>query len=274
MNKLSLYTLLITFLFSSVFAQSISDLKLREGSMNISNITFDNTYKVKNYFESKKQVPTRKTVNMYFGAGYSFVIFTNSVMNAGYPVLDTRSGDFLSEVNLFFGFALAKAVALEFEPSILFTRNSNYKRLDLTTPVNINGYNYNYDYPNQSMLAFPLTVNARFFPFFKLPGFMRLFFIGGGAGTIWVHEDNDHAFSNNAYFQGYGYEYYLSSSTGQWAPLFRVMTGFTGVAGMFGYGGEIRFNYIPLKDNGEPFRTRIAKNFNSVDIALRFYFGM
>jgi hypothetical protein len=40
------------------------------------------------------QLKKRKTVNSYFGAGYSFVIFTNSQLNEIYPILDTRNGGF------------------------------------------------------------------------------------------------------------------------------------------------------------------------------------
>jgi hypothetical protein len=216
---------------------------------------------------------------MYFGAGYSFVIFTNNIMNTGYPVLDTRSGDFLSEINLYFGFAIAKAVTLEIEPSILFTRNNRSNILNLTTPVNYGGNNYYYDFPStQGMLAFPIAINARFFPLFKLPGFLRLFFVGAGAGVVWIHEDYDHIFTTQPYYSGYfdpnNPSVYPSTSTSQWAPLFRIMTGFTGSGGAFGFGGELRFNIVPLKNNGDPFRTRIAKNFNSVDLVARFYFSM
>jgi hypothetical protein len=223
------------------------------------------------------QVKKRKAVNMYFGAGYSFVIFTSSIMNNSYPVFNQSAGDFLSEINLFFGFAIAKAVTLEFEPSILFTNNNKIITFTLNQPVNIGGTDYFYSNTNHaSMLAFPISVNARFFPFFKLDkSFMRLFFIGGGAGIEWIREEYDVYYSQVPGI-GFGNQYsYLNTiSTSQWAPVFRAMTGFTGSGGTFGFGGELRFNIVPLKTSNDPFATRYSKNFNSVDLALRFYFSL
>jgi len=277
MKKHILSSLICLFFISSVFAQSISDLKLKDGSDRISNYTFNNNIN-NNSVSIKDQIPKRKTVGIYFGAGYSFVIFLNNTMNTGYPVLDTRSGDFLSEINLFFGLSIAKAVTLEFEPSILFTRNNRNDIINLTTPYNLYGINYNYDFPSsQSMLAFPLVVNARFFPLYKSKGFMRLFFVGAGAGAVWIREEYDHLFSTQPNLNYYGNDTLsppITSSTSQWEPVIRIMTGFTGTGGMFGYGGELRFNYIPLKSNNDPFRTRMSKNFNSIDLAIRIYFSL
>ena len=279
MKKYILGLLLPVFFISSQCAQSISDLKLKEGGDHISNYMLNNNIE-KPTIVTKDQIPTRKTVGIYFGAGYSFVIFLNSTMNTGYPVLDTRSGDFLSEINLFFGFSIAKAVTLEFEPSILFTRNNRNDMIQLSTPYNLYGQNYNYDFPStQSMLAFPLVVNARFFPLFKTKGFMRLFFVGAGAGATWIREEYDHNFTTQPYYYGGYFDTNVysptyTSSTSQWEPVLRVITGFTGTGGMFGYGGELRFNFIPLKSNNDPFRTRMSKNFNSIDLAFRIYFSL
>jgi len=276
MKNILILLLLILFFISSVNSQYLNSFKLKDNNKlltdNNGQLNIEKNFKK----DDKAQLKTRKTVNMYFGAGYSFVIFTNNVMNSGYPVLDTRSGDFLSEVNLYFGLSIAKTLTLEFEPSILFTRNNRTDAINLTTPVYYNGNSYYYDFPStQSMLAFPLAINARFFPFYKLQTFFRLFFVGAGAGTIWIHEDNDHNLSINSNYYYYDpNNFFFSSTTSQWAPLFRIMTGFSGSGGAFGFGGEIRYNIVPLKNNGDPFRTRIAKNFNSVDIAARFYFSM
>ncbi len=227
------------------------------------------------YSNPPVQIKTRKTVNTYIGAGYSFVIFTSSDMNTAYPVLDTRSGDFLSEVNLYFGFAVAKAVTFEFEPSILFTHNNRAVTIMLAQPRWIGGTYYNYAFPQTlSMLSFPLAVNVRFFPMYATKGFGRLFFIGGGLGGVWIREEYDNIYSNdpNIYF---GTSYYaVTESTSQWAPLLRIMTGFTGTGGAYGFGGEIRYNFVPLKHTDEPFVTRIASNYNSVDLSLRFYFSL
>jgi hypothetical protein len=57
--------------------------------------------------------------------------------------------------------------------------------------------------------------------------------------------------------------------------MFRGMIGFTGTGGQFGFGGELRYNHVPLtKETSVPFATRHASNASSVDITLRFYFSL
>ncbi len=278
-----LFTILVLLFFILTVNSQYSDgLKLK----NTDGLLYDNSDEISNEMklceDSYSQVKTRNTVNMYFGAGYSFVIFTNNIMNTGYPIIDLNSGDFLSEVNLFFGFSIAKAVTIEIEPSILFTRNNSAKELDLTSPLYFppDTSIYKYDFPSSvSMISFPIAVNVRFFPLYKNKGFTRLFFIGGGLGAVWIREEYDHVFTSVPYYNGniyYGNSNYYAytSSTNQWAPIFRILTGFTGSGGAFGFGGEIRYSFIPLKSNSDPFKTRIAKNANSVDLALRFYFSL
>jgi hypothetical protein len=272
MTKQILLIFVCLLFVNSVHSQNLPDLKLSE--KNNSELSFNSRKFPLNVYEKVTQLPKRKSVNRYFGAGYSFVIFTDKTMNTAYPVLDTRNGNFLTDINLYFGFAIAQAVTLEIEPSILFTSNTRLVTFYLKQPVNINGTDYYYTNTNSlSMLAFPIVLNARFFPLFKLPSFLRLFFVGGGAGMLWVREQYDNVYSNTpggVYTSGI----LRTESTSQWAPLFRVMTGFTGTGGQFGFGGEIRYNIIPLKESNDPFATRYAKNFNSVDLTLRFYFSL
>ncbi|MGA2667917.1 MAG: hypothetical protein ABSF32_03260 [Ignavibacteria bacterium] len=278
MKKIISYSsLMILFFTFSISAQFKSDLKLKEnkGSLSAnSHSSYDNTREHARFFPV--QLKPRKTVTTYVGAGYSFVIFTAHEMNTGYPVFDTRSGDFLSEINLYVGFAIAKALTLEFEPSILFTRNNREIQINLNQPKYVGIDTFNYDFPSAlSMIAFPLAINARFFPFFATKGFGRLFFVGAGGGVIWIREEYDNNYTNTPTQNYYGYNsYFITESTSQWAPLLRLMTGFTGTGGQFGFGGEIRYNFVPLKKSDEAFITRIAPNFNSVDISLRFYFSL
>jgi hypothetical protein len=219
------------------------------------------------------QLKKRKTVSSYFGAGYSFMIFTNGIMSDAFPVLNTRDGNFLTNINLFFGFAIARAVTLEFEPTILFT--SNNKQVNYPLENSSTGRKYAHTYTN-GIIALPLAINVRFFPMYKLKTFARLFFIGGGVGAAWIREENDVFFNDNPTSYGINNDQYQSGiSTSQWAPVFKGMIGFTGTGGQFGFGGELRYNIIPLKqDKSQPFATRFAKDFNSVDITLRFYFSL
>jgi hypothetical protein len=198
-------------------------------------------------------------------------------MSDAYPVLDTRNGSFLTNINLFYGFAVAKAVAMEIEPTILFTNNDRIVDYHLGTPFMNQGDSLNYAHTtSNNLLAFPIVVNVKFFPFFSLTNFSRLFFIGGGIGAVWIREENDAFFNNNP--TGFEYnvgELFATASTDQWQILFRAITGFTGTGGQFGFGGELRYNFIPLtEDLRLPFATRFAKNANSLDITLRFYFSL
>ena len=277
MNKLWLLLLIIVLSVPSLYSQKIPGLKINDKSLLTQDIHLldKNGSFVHKSFVKPVQLKNRKAVNKYFGAGYSFVIFTDKIMNSAYPVVDTRNGNFLTDINLYFGFAIAQAVTLEIEPSILFTNNTRYNYYLLSPPVNIGGVDYSYGNTNSvSMLAFPVAVNARFFPFFKQTGFMRLFFVGGAAGVEWIREEYQNVYSNTPGAIYIGSGPLVDETTSQWAPLFRLMTGFTGNGGQFGYGGEIRYNIIPLKATNQPFATRQAKNYNSVDLTLRFYFSL
>jgi hypothetical protein len=278
MKKSLTISLSLIFLLSiSSFSQNPFNMRMKDkGSIfhSFSGSIYDS--KVELNKPPLLQLPTRKVVTSYFGAGYSFVIFTAQEMNTGYPVLDFQSGDFLSEINLYFGFAIAKALTLEFEPSILFTRNNRFIQINLNKPKIIGIDTMLYNFPSTlGMIAFPLAINARFFPFFKTKGFGRLFFVGAGGGVVWIREEYDNNYTPTPFPPSYYYYGYLiTESTSQWAPLLRVMTGFTGTGGQFGFGGEIRYNIVPLKSSDEPFLTRIAPNFNSVELSLRFYFSL
>lgn len=268
--------LAIIFTVVSIYSQQLPEMKLKD-KLNQSPASSVTLNSKKNIFEGITQVKKRKAVTTYFGAGYSFVIFTDYYMNRSYPVFNQSAGDFLSEINVFFGFAIAKAVTLEIEPSVLFTNNNKLVSFTLNAPKLIGNSYYTYANPgHESMLAFMFAGNARYFPFYKnTKSFIRLFFFGGGAGMLFVREEYDNYYANTPGINYYsGQSVLVTESTSQWAPLFRGMIGFTGAGGMFGFGGELRFNYVPLKVTNEPFATRYAKNFNSVDLALRFYFSL
>ncbi len=274
--KIFLSSVLISALLTgSVFTQELPGLKISDNKNSFgffkgsSYGTGTNTLLDKSYQPKK-----RKTVSSYFGAGYSFIIFTANFMNKAYPVLNFSSGDFLSEINIFYGFSIAKAVTLEFEPSILFTRNNKAIHIELKEPVIINSQQYTWAHPYAlSLLAFPLAINARFFPLFQRKDFIRLFFIGAGAGAVWIREEYDNYYNTNPTVIFLN-DAYRNDATSQWQPLLRLMAGFTGAGGAFGFGGELRYNIIPLTQSNEPLVTRYSPNFNSVDLTLRFYFGL
>jgi len=279
--RFSINLLLILALFTgSLYAQQKTILKLSDSRSFLKSsegLLSDQKNDPEAVFKKNFQLKTRKTVTSYFGAGYSFMIFTNSYMSSAFPVLDTRNGSFLTNINLFFGFAIAKAVTMEISPSILFTSNNRQVDYALTPAKVINGSSYNYAHTSTNgIIALPIALNVRFFPLFKQKTFARLFFIGGGVGAAWIREENDVSYNNSPntfyYYSDPGQNGY---STSQWAPLFRALAGFTGTGGQFGFGGELSYNFIPLKqDISQPFATRFAKDMNSVDITIRFYFSL
>lgn len=275
--KLLLILALVT---GSFYAQQKTALKLSDNRSFLKSgngLLGEQKSDLASEYKKNYQLKTRKTVTSYFGAGYSFMIFTNSFMSDAFPVLDTRNGSFLTNINLFFGFAIAKAVTLEISPSILFTSNNRQVDYALTPAKVVNGVSYNYAHTSTNgIIALPIALNVRFFPLFKQKTFARLFFVGGGVGAAWIREENDVSYNNSPstffYYSDPGQNGY---STSQWAPLFRILAGFTGTGGQFGFGGELSYNIIPLKqDISQPFATRFAKDMNSVDITLRFYFSL
>ncbi|RPI17072.1 MAG: hypothetical protein EHM58_10580 [Ignavibacteriae bacterium] len=273
MKKLFTWFVLVFILLSQVYSQELPTLKSKSDfSLKGSSIETPLSKYSKLSLNKDMQVKKRKTISSYYGAGYSFVIFTAKDMNEGYPVFDTRKGDFLSEINLYFGFSIARALTLEIEPSLLFTNNDRAVTFFVDPAFTYAGQTSNYVTAyHLSMLSLIPVVNARFFPFYtQTTSFARLFFIGGGAGAAWIKEDYDYYLGQLNY---YGSTFF-TGSTSQWQPVLRVMTGFTGSGGQFGFGGELRYNIIPLSQNNELFITRTAPNFNSVDLTLRFYFSL
>jgi hypothetical protein len=271
MKKIVSSFVLVLLLITFAKAQELPSLRLKDdlGFKSKQHKSFFSEELTKTKLQPKK----RKTVTSYYGAGYSFVIFTSKEMNEAYPVFDTRKGDFLSEINVYFGFAVAKAMTVEIEPSFLFTNTDKTLRFTYNPPRLVNGGYYTYVYPfHLSLLAILPAVNVRFFPFFTQASFARLIFIGGGAGYGWIHENYDYYASNDP--SGYYYGAGSNESTSQWAPILRLMVGATGSGGQFGFGGELRYNIIPLKQTDEFFVTRTSPNFNSVDLTLRFYFSL
>jgi hypothetical protein len=277
--------LIVLFLISFIISglSSAQNLNLKSINSGYNKIDFKPSLSGLNKHESKNskedifdyQLKKRSTSTMYFGAGYSFIIFTEKNMSSAYPVLNVSKGEFLSEINVFFGYSIAKALTMEIEPSILFSSSERYLIFNMIPPVTLNGTNFSYVFPQRlNLMAFPIIANIRFFPMFKQKSFARLFFIGGGIGYSYIWEEYDNIYSNDALLNYNTYYFRLTESTSQWQPVFRGMLGFTGAGGQFGFGGEVRFNYVPLETSNQPFTTRISKNFTSVDLSLRFYFSL
>jgi hypothetical protein len=217
--------LMLALLTGSLISQEITGLKLTEKKSSLINFhTVNNRMDINSVNEKTFQLKKRKTVNSYFGAGYSFIIFTNEYMSASYPVLDTRNGTFLTNLSIFFGFAIAKAVALEIEPALLFASSQNQVNYHLS--VRFDNKSYAHTIAN-SIFALPAVLNVRFFPLFKQKGFSRLIFLGGGVGAIYINENNDVYFNDNPNTIGGSFEndtYIAGFSSNQWSSI-QMMAG-------------------------------------------------
>lgn len=266
------YLLIFTVLFIGITFIGYSQMNDYSLKVKPEKLTLNSQSAADIAIENPVQLKKRKTVSTYFGAGYSFMIFTSEYMQDAFPIFDIRNGTFLTNINLFIGFAVAQALTLEFEPTILFFNSDKIITYELSEPYRgIEKYGHTLQ---NSILAFPLMANFRFFPMFKSANFSRLFFIGGGAGAIWMREENDIEYSNDPN-GGSFYGTLITQESSQWSPMFRLATGFTGTGGQFGFGGELRYNFVPLDQNTTvPFATRFASNANSFDICLRFYFSL
>jgi len=271
MKKILLFIIIFS-CFASFNYSQMNDFKLSD---KFNKLTLKPRSSIDYQLDNTIQIKKRKTVTTYFGAGYSFIIFTSKYMQDAFPIFDTRYGSFLTNISVFFGFSIAKAVTLEFEPAFLFASNDKLLDYQLSEPfVKNNDTNYYGHTTTNSILAFPMLLNVRFFPLFKMTSFGRLFFIGGGVGAMWIREEND-IYYNKDPVGGIYISYPSTQASSQWTPVFRIMTGFTGSGGQFGFGGELRYNIIPLdQQTTVPFATRFAPNANSIDITLRFYFGL
>jgi len=227
------------------------------------------------------QFARKKSGLFYFGAGYSFVFFTDNTVNNAYPAFDVISINFVGELMTFLGLRFSKYLALEIETSYMFCQNERNVAIGLNPPVTFPGNDsvaYTYAHPTQlTMFAFPLLLNLKYFPFQARKNFANRLFIGAGAGYLYVHESYDNVVYTLDQSQvTYPYTEFpvvTNMTNNQWLPLFRISAGFTGSGKVIGFGAEVRFNFAPIKKTTDAFVTRTAQNFNSIDLSGKIYFN-
>lgn len=216
------------------------------------------------------QTKDREKGHYYAGIGYSLIIFTNSNVSKIYPVVNLNSSSFLSEVNINAGYKFNRFVALEFNPSFIFSSSSNNKGFNYYDGV----HNYYY-LPNKSNLfALPLNVKMKVFPFAKTTfSFVNNIFIGISGGPIYINEQYDNAI----YGQETSYQTnpigFKTSSNNFWRYN-AVISGGYDYAGTIGLGFELSYRLVPLAIHGpEPLITSVASNFNSINLSVKASFG-
>jgi hypothetical protein len=218
------------------------------------------------YNSSYSQTSLRDKGNFYIGAGYSLLIFTNSDVYNVYPVVNFNASSFMSEFTINAGYKINKNIAVEFAPGIIWARAQSNNGFFFN-----NGSNNYFYLPNEAnMLALPLNLKVKVFPFAgKVKSFADNIYFGIGGGAIFINEQ----YTNNVYTnstQNLGsFLYTQTCSNTLWKPNMNLSLG-VDFSTKFGFGIEGSYRFIPLATKGtQPLITSVASNFNSVNLTLK-----
>jgi hypothetical protein len=216
------------------------------------------------------QTKDREKGFYYAGIGYSLVIFTNSDVSKIYPVVNLNSSSFLSEISINGGYKFNRHIALEFNPSFIFSSSSNNKGFSYNDGIS----NYYY-LPNKSNLfSLPLNVKMKIYPFAKQTfSFVNNIFVGISGGPIYINEQYDNAIyeqETNYQTNPIGFKTY---SNNFWKYNAVISAGYD-YAGTIGFGFEFSYRIVPLAINGPaPLISSVASNFNSVNLSVKASIG-
>ncbi len=215
------------------------------------------------------QIKQRSTsVSLYTGIGYKFVLLTNSQARDAYPFFQLSNGDFLKEIDGYFGAIINESYGIEFSPSYLFTNTINSK-----------GFSFNdgtgsrfYVPADKRLFALPLNLKFKYYPMAKNYGSsLSRFYLGVGAGPMYINEQ-----ATNQIYSDASQLSYLGSQTSEdsfWTSNFELMAGI-GSYSKIGYGFEISYRIVPLKASGtKPLITNIVSNFGSVNFAANIIYS-
>ncbi len=209
----------------------------------------------------------------YTGAGYKFVLFTDGTASDAYPFFDFSSQAFVKELDAFFGVVLSETVALEFSPSYMFSNDYGGDESEQGGfNFESNGANRYYVPTATSLYCLPVNLRAKYFPFGKDYGSVfNLFYIGGGAGPIYISEEMEQrVYKDDSRLD---YLYSTENSNNFWTVNFEAIAGIATVS-KFGIGFEAGYRFIPLSSvKGEkPLVTSLAGNFNNLNFALNIIY--
>lgn len=237
MRKLFLFLLLLLFLVSDV---SISQIKQRSSSINV-----------------------------YTGIGYKFVFLTDPDASDAYPFFQLSNGDFLKEINGFFGVTLNEQYGIEFSPSYLFTNTLGSDGFYYD-----NGVTRRFYEPAQTRLAaIPVNLRFKFYPFAKnYSSSLSKMYLGFGGGMMYINEE-----ITSQIYEDEGELNYLGIRTAEdsfWTHDFEFLLGI-GSFSKIGFGFELSYRLVPLDDaiESNPLITYIASNFNSINLAANIVFS-
>lgn len=203
----------------------------------------------------------------YLGIGYKFVFLTNQAARDAYPFFQLSNGDFMKEIDGFFGVTIDEKYAIELAPSYLFTNS-----------YNSDGYYFNngtqnlFYVPTQTRLfAVPVNVKFKFFPFVKnyTSSLSKLYVMAGGGGMYINEEIAAQFYIDDTKFNYLGARTFENSF---WTGNYEFAVGITSFS-KIGYGFELSYRFVPINNQSNiPVITSIASNFNSVNFTANIVF--
>lgn len=203
----------------------------------------------------------------YMGIGYKFIYLTNSSARDAYPFFQLSHGDFLKEIDGYFGVVLNEKYGIEISPAYLFTNS-----------IESDGYYYSnssgrrFYLPVQTNLfAVPVNVRFKFFPFVKnTTSAMSKFYFGAGGGGMYINEE-----VTSQIYADENQLVYLGSAHAEdsfWTTNYEIIAGI-GSFSKIGYGFELSYRFVPLNhDSNKPLITQVAGNFNSINFTANILF--
>lgn len=216
------------------------------------------------------QTKDREAGHSYAGIGYSLIIFTNSDVSNIYPVVNLNTSSFLSEINLSAGYKINRNIAIEFNPSFIFSSSNSNKGFYYNDGIN----NYYYVPNKANLFSLPINAKIKLYPLAKKTfSFVNNIFIGFGGGPIYINEQYDNAvYETETTYHTYP-KLYETYSNNFWRYN-AVISGGYDYSGAIGLGFEFSYRIIPLAIHGPaPLITSVASNFNSVNLSVKASIG-
>jgi hypothetical protein len=219
---------------------------------------------------SISQVKSRTTVtSLYAGIGYKFVFFTGSITSNAYPLFQFSNGEFLREINGFFGVSINNKYAIEFNPSYLYSNTANSDGFYFTES---NRQRLFYVPEQSRLLAVPLLARFKFFPFSEnYKSTTSKMYLGIGGGAIYINEEVvNFIYPDQSSFNTLGAATYENDFWSQNYELFVGINSFSQI----GYGFEVSYRLIPLNQNkSKPLISSVSGNFNSINLSANIIFS-
>ncbi|MEO8665182.1 MAG: hypothetical protein ABI462_06775 [Ignavibacteria bacterium] len=218
---------------------------------------------------SSAQVKRRSVSSeFYTGVGYKFVFLTNPDARDAYPFFQLSNGDFLKEIDGYFGVTINGKYGIELSPAYLFTNALNSDGFSFTDNLGTRFY-----VPVDTRLfAVPINLKLKFYPFAsgKSETFSKMYF-GIGGGAMYIEEEvTSQIYTDDTRFNYIGTRHYDESS---WTSNYEILLGI-GNFSKIGYGFELSYRIVPLKHlNNKPLITDVASNFNSVNLSANIIFS-